>query len=96
MMTATNQREVASRVQVTGRSNAMTLSHRLAVPFCEGEAQLRDALARFIVKSSAGHVPANRLKAELLAPHSIASLVERYGLPADTLRTVRDLLMRRV
>jgi hypothetical protein len=82
----------ASSALLVAHSKAMDLASRLQVPFCDSPAAVSDALARYVVKMSAGHPAATNLKTELLSRGCVATLAERYGLREDTIRSIRDIL----
>lgn len=82
----------ANSTRMKAESKATDLANRLQVPFCDSAAAVSDALARYIVKMSAGHIPATRLKSDLLTRTSIAAVSERYGVREETVRSVRDIL----
>lgn len=82
----------ANSARLIAHSKALELANRLQVPFCESTSAVSDALARYIVKMSAGHITATRLKTDLLARSSIAAVAERYGVAETTVRSIRDIL----
>ncbi|HYP09026.1 MAG TPA: hypothetical protein VER03_22555 [Bryobacteraceae bacterium] len=82
----------AHPVRMKAESKAIELARRLQVPFCQSPAAISDALARYVVKMSAGHLPATRLKEDLLARKSVTVVAERYGVREETVRSIRDIL----
>jgi hypothetical protein len=71
---------------------AAELALRLQVPLCDSPRAVSDALARYVVKMSAGHAAANNLKTDLLSKRCVSAVAERYGLREDTVRSIRDIL----
>src|SRR5215217_583693 len=52
----------ASSARIIAHSKAVQLANRLQVPYCDSHGAVRQALARYVVKMSAGHSAANNLK----------------------------------
>jgi NAD-dependent oxidoreductase involved in siderophore biosynthesis len=85
-------RSGASGARIIAQGKAVALARRLGVPFCETEEDVSKALARYVIRSSAGHVSATNVKRDVLARHGITAVAERYGLRDQTVRSIRDLL----
>jgi hypothetical protein len=82
----------ASAARMIAHSKATELANRLQVPFCISREGVSEALARYVVRMSAGHLAATNLKTELLARGCVAAVAERYGMREDTVRSIRDIL----
>ena len=85
-------RPASSSARMIAHTKALELSSRLQVPFCDSPKAVSEALARYVVKVSAGHAAANNLKTDLLARRCVAAVAERYGIREDTVRSIRDIL----
>ena len=82
----------ASSTRLVAETKAMELALRMQVPYCDTPKAVSDALARYVVRMSAGHTAATNLKTDLLARRCVAAVAERYGLREDTVRSIRDIL----
>jgi hypothetical protein len=82
----------ANSVRLVAQKKAAELALRLQVPLCDSPRAVSDALARYVVKMSAGHAAANNLKTDLLSKRCVSAVAERYGLREDTVRSIRDIL----
>ena len=82
----------ASSARMIAHSKAIEVASRLRVPYCDSPGAVREALARYVIKMSAGHSAANNLKTELLSTRCVPAVAERYGICVDTVRSIRDIL----